>query len=168
MSSSSLSALISRVEEGRGPDVQLESLVWRILVAKEGDVWVQFEDRWLRRDPSDLVAYDSAPAILTRFDDALAVFREVLPGWWWRGGTCWVSSECRICPDHGSPEHAERLMHAFPPAVDVWNEGLEVELRPGSDETLARAMVSAILRVSALVSCNALGQGRGEREPDDP
>lgn len=148
-----LSELISRVEEGRGPDPVLESLVWRALIAKEGDVWTQFQDRWLRRDPNDLVAYDSAPAILTSFDDALTLFREVLPGWWWRGGTCWVSSECRICPDHGSPEHGERLLREFPPAIDVWNEGLEVELRPGSDEMLARTLVAAILRVQEIVAC---------------
>lgn len=159
-----LGDLISQVEEGRGPDPVLESLVWRALIAKEGDVWTQFHDRWMRRDAHDLVAYDSAPAILTRFDDALAVFREVLPGWWWRGGTCWVSSECRICPDHGSREHGERLMHAFPPAVDIWNEGLEVELRPGSDETLARALIAAVLRVKEIVSCTEGAQAAVEQE----
>ncbi|CAH1690958.1 conserved hypothetical protein [Hyphomicrobiales bacterium] len=164
MSSPSLSSLISRVEEGRGPDVELESLVWRVLVAKEGDVWVQFEDRWLRRDPKDLVAYDSAPAILTSFDAAVALFREVLPGWWWRGGTCWVSSEARICPDHGSPEHALRLHREFPPEIDVWNEGLEVELRPGSDETLARALIAAVLRVRAIVSCKGCEQTDVQQE----
>lgn len=148
-----LSDLISRVEEGRGTDPMLTSLVWRALVEKEGDVWVEFEDSWHRRDLQDLVAYDSAPEILTSFDAAVSLFREVLPGWWWRGGTCWVSSECRICPDHGSPEHGDRLHREFPPEIDVWNEGLEVELRPGSDETLARTLVAAILRVQEIVTC---------------
>ena len=49
-------------------------------------------------------------------------------------------------------------MHAFPPAVDVWNEGLEVELRPGSDETLARALIAAVLRVKELVTCRDTSQ----------
>lgn len=69
------------------------------------------------------------------------------PGFWWRGGTCCVSSEARVCPDHNDPQHRERLLRDYPPSVPHWNEGIEVEIRPGSESALARAITSACLRV---------------------
>ncbi len=83
-------------------------------------------------------------------EDALEVLREELPGFWWRGGTCHLSSEAIIAPDHNCPVHGERLRREFPPTVEHWNAGVEVELRPGSEDALARALLAAICRVKLL------------------
>lgn len=83
-----------------------------------------------------------APAYTFQVDAAL----RLLPvGFYWRGGKCGVSSEALVCPDHNG-EHGERLMRECPPSEVHWDEGIEVELRPGSDTAFVLALVSACLR----------------------
>lgn len=85
----------------------------------------------------------------TSIDACVILMDNLLPGFWWRGGTCCVSSEVTVCPDHNNPEHRERLLRDFPPSIEHWDEGIEVELRPGSNDALCRAFLSAILRAYA-------------------
>src|SRR6476661_6092787 len=40
-------------------------------------------------------------------DDCIEALREELPGFWWRGGTCALSSEVIIAADYNCPEHGE-------------------------------------------------------------
>jgi hypothetical protein len=76
--------------------------------------------------------------------------KRLLPvGFRWRGGTCHISSEVHICPDHNDPMHRERLMKECPPSVQIWNEGLEVELRPGGDSAFILAFAAVCLRAHA-------------------
>lgn len=82
--------------------------------------------------------------------EAVQALHDELPGFWWRGGTCALSSEAIVCPDHNDPEHRERLMAECPPSVKHWNEGIEVELRPGSDAALVRALLAAMSRAILL------------------
>lgn len=62
---------------------------------------------------------------------------EKLPGWLWRGGVCAVSSEMWIVPDFNCPVHGERLRREMD--EQHWDEGREVELRPGSYDALVDA-----------------------------
>jgi len=80
-------------------------------------------------------------------DDCIEALREELPGFWWRGGTCALSSEVIIAADYNCPEHGERLRADFPQELAHWNEGIEVELRPGSEANLCRAFAAVMLRV---------------------
>lgn len=100
-------------------------------------------------------------------DEAVGWLRKELPGFWWRGGTCFLSSEAIIAPDHNCPVHGERLHREFPPTVAHWNEGVEVELRPGSDENLARALMAAICRVK-LLELEGSGRNLADATPKDP
>ena len=86
---------------------------------------------------------DGAPMTL---DDCISTLNEEFPGFWWRGGTCGLSSEVIIAPDHNHAEHGERLLREFPVALEHWNEGIEVELRPGSEDNLIRAFAAAMIR----------------------
>lgn len=86
------------------------------------------------------------PKLTVSLDAALKVFRDALPGFWWRGGTCAVSSEAIVCPDHNCPAHGERLRTECPPTIAHWNEGIEVELRPGNDAALVRSLLAATMR----------------------
>lgn len=79
--------------------------------------------------------------------ECVAVLEEELPGFWWRGGTCALSSEVIIAPDYNDERHGERLHAEYPVVLEHWNSGIEVELRPGSDEMFCRAFLAAIVRV---------------------
>jgi hypothetical protein len=87
-------------------------------------------------DPDDL------PDIT--MDDCLSLLPD---GFWWRGGTCHVSSEVTVCPDHNDPEHRERLLRQCPPTeAAYWDCGIDVELRPGSHKAFLWAFFLACYR----------------------
>jgi len=79
--------------------------------------------------------------------ECVKVLEEDLPGFWWRGGTCALSSEVIIAPDYNDERHGERLHAEYPVVLEHWNSGIEVELRPGSDAMFCRAFLAAIVRV---------------------
>lgn len=163
-----LSALIARVEEGTDRDRILDRDIW---VAMGSTFEKRDRDRkpWLylpankngysyRKDPDDGVGWALGKMDLTASLDAvLSLIEQKLPGFWWRGGTCSVSSEARVCPDHNCPEHGARLLAECPPSLDIWNEGIEVELRPGSQNALVRALLAATLR-----ALSALGDSKAD------
>lgn len=150
-----LPELISRVESGDGADREIDCLVaaladiqvegvqhsWRSLVHQFGVEWAA--DVATRHTS---VWRTEVPRYTASLDAVLLLMSAQLPGFWWRGGTCSVSSEARVCPDHNCPEHGPRLLAECPPSLDHWNEGIEVELRPGSQSALVRALLAACLR----------------------
>lgn len=81
------------------------------------------------------------------FDECIEAMKEQFPGFWWRGGTCSLSSEVIMAPDYNDPEHGERLMAEYPPKLEHWNAGIEVELRPGSDAAFCRAFLAVMIRI---------------------
>lgn len=82
------------------------------------------------------------------FDEGgcVEILESELPGFWWRGGICALSSEVIIAPDYNDPEFGPDLHRDFPATEDHWNAGIEVELRPGSRENFCRAFVACIIR----------------------
>lgn len=79
--------------------------------------------------------------------ECVKILEEDLPGFWWRGGTCALSSEVIIAPDYNDERHGGRLLAEYPQELEHWNSGIEVELRPGSDAMFCRAFLAAIIRV---------------------
>ena len=79
--------------------------------------------------------------------ECVEALAESFPGFWWRGGTCALSSEVIIAPDYNDPEHGEQLLAEYPPELEHWNSGIEVELRPGSDAAFCRAFLAVMIRI---------------------
>lgn len=88
-----------------------------------------------------------AESFTSSLDAAVALCNRVLPGWWWRVGTCHVSDDATIGPDYNSPEHSERLHREFPIGVkddgypDEWI--FDVDQRP--PRSVALALILAVL-----------------------
>lgn len=59
---------------------------------------------------------------MSDLDKALARLAEVLPGWWWRVGSCSVSADATIGPDRAGPD-ADLL------ALRDFDEGFDGDLR---------------------------------------
>lgn len=133
-----LDTLISRVEEGAGEDRELDAAIIRALAGSPTDHWFRFGDEFLTDN--------LAKRLTSSLDAVLSLMEAKLPGFWWRGGTCFLSSEAIVCPDHNCPTHGARLMVECPPSMPHWNEGIEVEIRPGSQGALVRALLAAVLR----------------------
>ena len=87
------------------------------------------------------------PKLTASLDAAVALCERVLPGWWWRVGTCHISDDATIGPDYNSPEHGERLRREFPIGVkadgypDEWI--FDVDQRP--PRSVALALILAVL-----------------------
>lgn len=151
---SDLTSLIERVEKATGPDRELDADIdvatFRTVMTDDDLIYAR------KRDPGEDATHPGhyfiksrsgaqaviAPAYTASIDAVLTLLPE---GFWWRGGTCSVSSEATVCPDHNGP-HRERLLRECPPTELIWDEGIETELRPGSNNALIRALLSAILR----------------------
>jgi hypothetical protein len=84
-------------------------------------------------------------AYLGSVDAALAFVAAVLPGWWWKIGTCSVSDDACVAPDFNCPVHGERLRREFPEEIDgkEWPEITDVDVRPPGNP--ARALLLAAL-----------------------
>lgn len=139
--SKALLDLAERVEASEGADQELDCLIQATTMGDLGrfrkpGTWAAeaLRQRW------------NVPALTRSLDAAVSLLERVLPGFWWRGGTCYLSSEARVCPDHNCPTHGARLLVECPPEIEHWNEGIEVEIRPGSQGALVRALLSALLR----------------------
>lgn len=71
-------------------------------------------------------------------DDMVSIINETLPGWAWKVGTCCVSDDAWICPDHNHPIHGERLKAEFPPVSgSIWDCGVDIDLRPPGRTAIA-------------------------------
>ncbi|UQS95277.1 hypothetical protein Pam5_61 [Pseudanabaena phage Pam5] len=97
-------------------------------------------------------------------EDCVKALHRHLPGFWWRGGTCGLSSEVVVAPDYNCKIHGERLVQEFPQDLEHWADGIDVEIRPGSDVNLRRAFVSAILRARLAIN----GVFPEPHDPRDP
>lgn len=146
-----LSNLIARVRSATGPDRELDALIWLATTpgatrkATHVDHWhMPYDIDETRDETGRLIIVPSFTAFL---DDAVALCNRVLPGWWWRVGTCHVSDDATIGPDYNSPEHGERLHREFPIGVkddgypDEWI--FDVDQRP--PRSVALALILAVL-----------------------
>lgn len=166
--------LIDRVESGVGSDRDLDGRIMFELfaepVGERGYIWPADDPSWVlagrfpestkaararhaetiewRLPDGDwiLMNHLRVPTLTSSLDAAVKVLGQALPGFWWRGGTCFLSSEAIVCPDHNCPTHGARLREECPPVIAHWNEGIEVEIRPGGDAALVRALLAATLR----------------------
>lgn len=139
---SDLSLIIDKLERGKGADRELDIEIAIAVWGRPG-VLVGQQD-----EPGGLVRDHTYWRYTENLDDALSL----LPiGFWWRGGTCAVSSEATVGPDHNDPKHGERLLRECPPSINYWDCGIEVELRPGTHFTLIRALAAACLRARGLM-----------------
>lgn len=135
-------SLIERVESDDRADRQLD-LDIAIAVWGRPGVLVGRQD-----EPEGPVREHTYWKYTEKLDDALSLLP---PGFWWRGGTCCVSSEAIVCPDHNDKYHGPRLHRECPPEIEHWNSGIEVELRPGNPFALCRALIAACLRARMLM-----------------
>jgi hypothetical protein len=77
--------------------------------------------------------------------------QQLLPiGFWWQGSSSFYSSDARIGPDYNDPRHRERLLQDYPPELRHWDRGVAVEIRPGGDGALIRALGSVCLAVHSV------------------
>lgn len=121
--------LIARLREAKEGSRELSVEVWRALCWK---------------DHSRELSIDTP--FTTDLSAAVALAERVLPGWWWRVGTCCVSDDATIGPDYNSPAHGERLHREFPlvPHEDGCGGWLvDVDQRP--PHSVAKALTLAIL-----------------------
>jgi len=144
-----LIALSERVKAATGPDIDLDLALAKALVP---DVIVARHDC-----NSGLNVSHTYWEYTLKIDDAVALLKRTLPGWWWAVGTRGVSDNARIAPDYDSQEHGERLKREFP-YIDgrggrlVWSkfdEGFDVDRRPSGNVPLAllEAMLDALIYI---------------------
>jgi hypothetical protein len=141
---SKLRELLDRVESATGHDPRLDHVINGL-----------FPDCEL-----------GAPYYTGSIDAAVALCERVLPGWAWKVGTCCVSDDAWVCPDHNSPEHGERLKREFPLPVErypetnargstslTWgpyDEGFDIDRRPPGN--VALALCQAILEAKLYIA----------------
>jgi hypothetical protein len=136
-----LITLARRCEQTRAPSQSIDEAI----ALEFGWKYDEKSKTWTSPDPKQPVRIH-APF----FTLVMEHTQQLLPtGFFWRGGTCHVSSEVTVCPDHNDPLHRERLMKECPPADAIWNDGIEVELRPGGDAAFVLAFTAVCLRAQA-------------------
>lgn len=91
-------------------------------------------------------AFIEAPHYTASIDAAAQLCERVLPGWWWKVGTCCVSDDACVAPDFNSPIHGERLKREYHEDVD-YTEITDVDQRPPGRPAIALCI--AILRAAA-------------------
>lgn len=145
--------LFEKIETAPAPNRLLDAMIeceLRRFQAYDAGLDDKMRAKWkpigVKGEVQDATTRYHAPEYTFALDCAL---RLLPPGFWWRGGTCHVSSEAIVCPDHNDPEHRTRLLRECSPKIFHWNQGIEVELRPGSDNALVRALASACMRAHA-------------------
>lgn len=141
-----LSALIARVRDAKEASRELDA---RVYCFEHGHTFNESTlpvlSMWVK-GVGWPVQVAAAPRYTTSLDAAVALCERVLPGWWWRVGTCSVSDDATIAPDYNSPVHGERLYREFPltPHEDGCGGWLvDVDQRP--PRSVALALCLAIL-----------------------
>lgn len=85
---------------------------------------------------SRAVGYDLRQVFLRDITLAIAVFRHVLPGWWFRLGLCALTGDASIGPDFRSDVAPPREI------VDKYDDGFHADLAPGNGlHRVARALL---------------------------
>ncbi len=76
---------------------------------------------------------------------AIEILHYLLPGWGWRGGTCWLSDDAFVFADFNCPVHGQRLRAAVPEKIngEEWAEFTDIDYRPAGNP--ARALLIATL-----------------------
>jgi hypothetical protein len=125
---SGLHDLLRRVSAAPGPDLQLDC-----------DIECELSPTW------GSAILDRAKPYTASLDAAIGLCERVLPGWWWKVGTCHVSDDACIAPDYSCPAHGERLRREVPCyAGSEFDAGFDVDRRPPGN--VALALCEAILR----------------------
>lgn len=138
-----LRALLERVEEATGSDRELDRDLGKAL-GWENDHGVII-----------CAGYIGTGSFTSSVDASVRLIQEVLPGWWWKTGTCCVSDDACVAPDFNSPVHGARLKAQFPNLVagSEFDVGFDVDRRPPGNVPLA--LLEAALR--ALVAVREMG-----------
>lgn len=132
---STLRSLKERLEKAEGPDRALDLAVCEAVGAE-------------MNYSGDLVGLGS-PFYTFSLDASLSLVREMLPGWWWKVGSCHVSDDACVCPYFFDPVHGARLREQFPNVE--WNGpldgGFDIDQRPPGRPAIAllRAMIEAMI-----------------------
>jgi hypothetical protein len=167
-----LRELLARVESAAGPDRELDYAIHDIQMGG----WLQ-EHGYERSKDGDGYVTDTPPVegtsrccgpeeFTSSIDAAVALCERVLPGWWWKVGTCCVSDDACVAPDYNSPEHGERLKREFPLPAErypetnargstslTWgpfDEGFDIDRRPPGN--VALALCQAILEAKLYIA----------------
>lgn len=157
-----LRTLLQRVEVATGGEPRLDADICVALnhaphapskpinlrVVSEGsEIWLDYETEQFEDDFCELIPWgDRVPALTSSIVAAVVLIENVLPGWWWKIGTCCVSDDACIAPDFNSPEHGARLHEQFPAIVkgSEFDAGFDVDRRPPGSVPLA--LMEAALR----------------------
>jgi hypothetical protein len=123
--------LLARLEALTGPDRQVDADIHTHLMLP-GAMIAQF------------------PRYTGSLEAAVALVEQMLPGWWWRVGTCCVSDDAIIGPDFNSPIHGGRLKGQLFPVTrgSEFDAGFDVDRRPPGNlpiallEVLFRALIA--------------------------
>lgn len=145
---SDLSALISRVEKATGPDRELDCLLDCLRYGREFIEWTADTGIVGYRYKSGAIGWDLGCwriGYTSSLDAAKALVEELLPGWWWKVGTCSVSDDACVCPDFNDPVHGERLRANYFPIEHggPYDGGFDVDRRPPGN--LPLALIEALL-----------------------
>lgn len=88
---------------------------------------------------SDRIAYEKVEDLI----------RHMLPGWGWRTCQCYLSTDAVLFPDYNDPQHGERLLAAYPPAI--WDNRAEIDLDIRPPISSAGALCAALLVTLATI-----------------
>lgn len=149
-----LRELLERCEKASGPDRELDGSIATAIGGfslekrgKDRKEWFYPDDGRVRRE---FYGVFPLPRYTASLDASIALVERVLPGWWWKVGTCSVSDDACIAPDFNSPIHGDRLQAQFPNVVpgSELDAGFDVDRRPAGNPALA--LIESLLR--ALIS----------------
>ncbi len=104
----------------------------------------------LKRLPGELRIYPaSSRSDRTAYEKVEDVIRHMLPGWAWRTCQCYLSTDAWLFPDYNNPQHRERLLAAYPPAI--WDNRAEIDLDIRPPISSAGALCAALLVTLATI-----------------
>ena len=141
---------------------ELEELLWRVQVATgpcrylDNIIASVLAPDLLSNGPKSLGSFWS---FTSSIDAAVALVNRVLPGWWWKLGTCHVSDDACLAPDYSDPVHGARLKREFPLPSErheetndrgstsltfgPFDDGFDIDRRPPGN--LSLALLEALL-----------------------
>jgi hypothetical protein len=107
-----LSAILDRIDALTGPDRGVDQDLFCALGLAPAD-------------EQGIVNAARAPAYTASLDATVALIRQVLPGWAWSTGECFVSDDGWVKPDYGSPKDGARLLATLPHPTSrsLWDDG---------------------------------------------